>query len=97
MAERFVSNPNLSVRVEKLVPISPVEKLPPEKVTLPWPIYAYDHARKVMGEDYWPYGAHENKLPLETLARYSFQQGLSVRQIALDEMFAKPTYELSKI
>ena len=22
---------------------------------------AYDHARKVMGEDYWPYGAHENK------------------------------------
>ena len=65
--------------------------------TLPWPVHAYDHARKVMGEDYWPYGAHENKLQLETLARYSFKQGLSVRQVALDEMFAKPTYELSKI
>ena len=65
--------------------------------TLPWPVYAYDHARKVMGEDYWPYGAHENKLPLETLARYSFEQGLSVRQVPLDEMFAKPTYELTKI
>ena len=39
----------------------------------------------------------ENKLPLETLARYSFQQGLSVRQVALGEMFAKPTYELTKI
>ena len=38
-------------------------------VTLPWPVHAHDHARKVMGEDYWPYGAHENKLPLETLAR----------------------------
>ena len=57
---------------------------------------AYDHARKVMGEDYWPYGAHENKHALETLARYSFQQGLSVRQVPLEEMFAKPTYELTE-
>jgi 4,5-dihydroxyphthalate decarboxylase len=65
--------------------------------TLPWPVHAYDHARKVMGEDYWSYGAHENKHALETLARYSFQQGLSVRQVPLDEMFAKPTYELTKI
>jgi 4,5-dihydroxyphthalate decarboxylase len=65
--------------------------------TLPWPVYAYDRARALMGEDYWPYGALENKLPLETLARYSFRQGLSVRQVPLDEMFAKPTYELSKI
>ena len=65
--------------------------------TLPWPVYAYDHARQVMGKDYWSYGAHENKLPLETLARYSFRQGLSVRQVPLEEMFAKPTYELTKI
>jgi 4,5-dihydroxyphthalate decarboxylase len=65
--------------------------------TLPWPIAAYDHARKVMGEDFWPYGAHPNKHALETLARYSFEQGLSVRQVPLEEMFAKPTYELSKI
>jgi 4,5-dihydroxyphthalate decarboxylase len=65
--------------------------------TLPWPVYAYDQARKLMGEDYWPYGAHENKHALETLARYSHRQGLSVRQVPLDEMFAKPTYELTKI
>src|ERR1700716_502477 len=65
--------------------------------TLPWPVRAYDHARKVMGEDYWAYGAHENKHALETLARYSFEQGLSVRHVPLDEMFAKPTYELTKI
>ena len=65
--------------------------------TLPWPVAAYDRARQAMGEDFWPYGVHENKHALETLARYSFQQGLSVRQMPLDEMFAKPTYELSKI
>jgi 4,5-dihydroxyphthalate decarboxylase len=65
--------------------------------TLPWPVAAYDRARAAMGEDFWPYGAHENKHALETLARYSFNQGLSVRQVPLDEMFAKPTYDLSKI
>jgi 4,5-dihydroxyphthalate decarboxylase len=65
--------------------------------SLPWPVAAYDRARAAMGEDYWPYGAHENKHALETLARYSFEQGLSVRQVPLEGMFAKPTYELSKI
>jgi 4,5-dihydroxyphthalate decarboxylase len=65
--------------------------------TLPWPVAAYDRACKVMGKDYWPYGAHENKHALQTLARYSFQQGLSVRQVPFDEMFVRSTYELSKI
>jgi len=65
--------------------------------TLPWPVAAYDEARKLMGEDYWSYGANENKHTLETLAHYSFEQGLSVRQVAFEEMFAKPVYELTKI
>ena len=34
---------------------------------------------------------------LDTLARYSFEQGLSVRRVSVDEMFAKSTYELTKI
>ena len=54
-------------------------------------------ARETLGEDFWSYGAHENKHPLETLARYSFEQGLSVRQVPFEEMFAKSTYELTKI
>jgi 4,5-dihydroxyphthalate decarboxylase len=65
--------------------------------TLPWPVHAYDHARKVMGEDYWAYGAHENKHVLETLARYSHDQNLSVRRLPVEEMFAPSTYDLSKI
>jgi 4,5-dihydroxyphthalate decarboxylase len=65
--------------------------------TLPWPVAEFDRVRKFMGEDFWPYGAHENKHALETLARYSFEQGLSQRQVPFEEMFAKPTYELSKI
>jgi 4,5-dihydroxyphthalate decarboxylase len=65
--------------------------------TLPWPVHEYDRVRTFMGEDFWPYGVHENHHALKTLARYSFEQGLSVRKVAVEEMFAKSTYELSKI
>ena len=65
--------------------------------TLPWPVHEYDRVQKFMGEDYWPYGAHANRHALDTLARYSFEQGLSVRRVGVGEMFAKSTYELTKI
>ena len=65
--------------------------------TLPWPIHEYHRVRQFMSEDFRPYGAQENKHALETLARYSFHQGLSARPVLLAEMFAKPTCELSKI
>ena len=66
-------------------------------VTQPWAVHEYERLKKVMGEDYWSYGAHENKHPLETLMRYSFEQGLAPRKIPLEEMFAKSIYELSKV
>jgi 4,5-dihydroxyphthalate decarboxylase len=66
-------------------------------VSLPWPVAAYDQACASLGPDYWSYGAHENRKVLETLARYSFEQGLSVRQLPFAEMFAPSTYELTKI
>ena len=57
----------------------------------------YDRLRRVMGEDFWSYGIEPNAHVLETLARYSHDQHLSVRQLPLAEMFAPSTYELSKI
>ena len=51
--------------------------------TLPWPVHEYDRVRKFMGEDFWPYGAHENRHALETLMRYSFEQGLSTAEAAI--------------
>jgi 4,5-dihydroxyphthalate decarboxylase len=50
-----------------------------------------------MGEDFWSYGAGKNRHVLDTLTRYSHEQGLSVRKLAVEEMFAPSTYELSKI
>src|SRR6266851_1296469 len=65
--------------------------------SLPWSVAEYDRLRTTMGEDYWSYGVAANRHVLETLTRYSFAQGLSVRKLEVDEMFAPSTYELSKV
>ena len=66
-------------------------------VSQPWSVYEHERLQKVMGKDYWSYGAHENKHVLEAMARYSFQQHLSVRQLKFEEIFAPSIYDLSKI
>jgi 4,5-dihydroxyphthalate decarboxylase len=65
--------------------------------SLPWSVAEYDRLRRVMGEDFWSYGVEKNAHVLETLARYSHDQHLSVRQLPVSELFVPSTYELSKI
>jgi 4,5-dihydroxyphthalate decarboxylase len=65
--------------------------------SLPWSVYEYERLRKVMGEDFWSYGAGKNRHVLDTLARYSHEQSLSVRRLTVEEMFAPSTYDLSKV
>ncbi len=66
-------------------------------VSLPWCVADYERARQSLGEDYWSYGANENRHVLEKLVQYSFDQGLSVRKLPFEEMFAPATCDLSKI
>jgi 4,5-dihydroxyphthalate decarboxylase len=65
--------------------------------SLPWSVAENDRLKTFMGEDYWSYGIEANHHVLETLARYSYEQGLSVRKLPVAEMFAPSTYDLSKI
>jgi 4,5-dihydroxyphthalate decarboxylase len=67
------------------------------RVTLPWIEFYVDRARDVIGADYWPYGVAENRRTIETLLRYSWDQGLLARQLAINDLFAESTLELSKI
>jgi 4,5-dihydroxyphthalate decarboxylase len=66
-------------------------------IHLPWVVDHYNETRRIMGDDYWPYGLHENLKTLETFTRYSYQQGLSSRKVAPEELFARSTFELSKV
>jgi 4,5-dihydroxyphthalate decarboxylase len=50
-----------------------------------------------MGRDFWRYGAQESLREIEALAQYSYEQGLIDRKVAVEELFARSTFEISKI
>jgi 4,5-dihydroxyphthalate decarboxylase len=66
-------------------------------VTLPWLIPELEETKDLMGENFWPYGIEENRKSLETLTRYVHEQGLTSRQIAVDELFAAGTRTQVKV
>jgi 4,5-dihydroxyphthalate decarboxylase len=51
-------------------------------------------ARKALSVDPYPYGVKSNQKVLETVADYSFEQGLTPRRMQLDEVFAPSTLDL---
>lgn len=57
-------------------------------VMLPWLVDHLAETRRIMGNDYWPYGIDANRHVLETLCRYSFEQGMAGRVLDVDELFA---------
>lgn len=65
--------------------------------SLPWSVAEYDRLRRVLGPDYWSYGLEANRHVLDTLCRYSHEQGLSSRRVEVGELFATPTHDLSKV
>ncbi|MBA3507010.1 MAG: ABC transporter substrate-binding protein [Betaproteobacteria bacterium] len=67
------------------------------KTMLPWLIAHVEEARREFGDDFWPYGFHENRAVLATFLRYHFEQGLSQRLLEPEELFAPETLESFKI
>jgi 4,5-dihydroxyphthalate decarboxylase len=62
-------------------------------VTLPWLIAEVESTTALMGADYWPYGVESNRGALETLMRYSCEQGLAERGVAIEALFAPSTLD----
>jgi len=67
------------------------------KAMLPWLTKHMEDARRLMGEDYWPYGFAPNREALATFLRYHHEQGLSKRLLAPEELFAPETLESFRI
>jgi 4,5-dihydroxyphthalate decarboxylase len=64
---------------------------------LPWMEAEALETINLMGDDYWPYGVKENLKDIEAMTRYSYDQGIAVRKLAPEELFAKGTLEISRI
>ena len=58
---------------------------------LPWSVAEYDSTVGLMGEDFWPYGVETNRVILETMTQYSYEQGLSSRKLSVEELFVPST------
>ena len=54
---------------------------------LPWLVAEVEETRALMGDDPFPYGVARNRKTLETLAGYTFRQGLAPRHLTVEEMF----------
>jgi 4,5-dihydroxyphthalate decarboxylase len=59
------------------------------KIGLPWITAEYEATVAALGPDFWSYGVERNRKTLATMARYSYEQGLAVREVSVDEMFAE--------
>jgi len=66
-------------------------------VSLPWLEAETKDTMAVMGKDFWSYGVHENRREIEALTQYAHEQGLTDRKVAVEELFAPSTFEISRI
>jgi 4,5-dihydroxyphthalate decarboxylase len=66
-------------------------------VTLPFLEAETRATMAAMGDDFWKYGVHENMREIEALTRYAHEQGLVDRKVGVEELFARSTFEVSKV
>jgi 4,5-dihydroxyphthalate decarboxylase len=73
-----------------------LQKLGWAMVSLPWAGYELEETRELMGDNYWPYGIEPNRTALETLFRYSYEQGLAGRELTIEEIFLPESLKWSE-
>jgi 4,5-dihydroxyphthalate decarboxylase len=67
------------------------------KVALPFVEEQLQAARDLMGEDYWAYGVEASAKTLAAFVRYHHAQGLSDRELKIEELFHPATLETVKV
>lgn len=62
--------------------------------SLLWFAQEFEETIKLMGNNYWSYGIQTNRKALETLFRYTNEQGLCNRELTIEELFHPTSIEL---
>ena len=53
----------------------------------PWFSKLFADNRRLLGEDWWPYGVKANRKAVDTFLRYHYEQGLSKRLLTCEDIF----------
>jgi 4,5-dihydroxyphthalate decarboxylase len=64
--------------------------------SLPWFAQEFEETKKIMGDNYWPYGIEPNRKTLESIFRYSFEQGLAKKHLSVEELFLASSLKLEE-
>lgn len=56
-------------------------------IMVPWFSRLLSEDRRLMGDDWWPYGIAANRTAIETFLRYHYEQGLSKRRLTCEDVF----------
>ena len=62
-------------------------------IMVPWVSQLIDEDRRLLGDDWWPYGVEANRKATDTYLRYSFEQGLSKRRLTCEDIFVSELLE----
>ena len=81
----------------KRIALEEVRQIAALNVTLPWVEAEALETRALMGEDYWRYGIPDCAHEIDAATRYSYDQGLSERRLAAEDLFPASTFEISRI
>jgi len=65
----------------------------PNWSSLAWTQHLYEEERRLLGEDYWPYGLKRNRANLERFMGYSLDQGLMDKPMTVEELFVQSTLD----
>jgi 4,5-dihydroxyphthalate decarboxylase len=80
----------------KKVMYSALKKMGWATISLPWIGPEIEDTRRLMGENYWPYGIEPNRKALETLFKYSHEQGLAKKRLTIEELFHPAALDLEE-
>ncbi len=61
------------------------------KASFAWLQPMIEEEQRIIGNDWYPYGVEANRETLEALTLYSYEHGLSDRQLKLEDLFAPAT------
>lgn len=61
------------------------------KASFAWLQPQVEEEKRVIGEDWYPYGIENNRPTLEALLQYNYEQGLSDRLVRVEDLFAPST------
>ena len=64
--------------------------------SLPWYGQELEETKALMGENFWTYGIKDNRKTIETLFRYSYEQGLCSSELKVEDLFYQPSLDFNE-